>query len=387
MPHSGRPGDDADPARFAARLKFELVRESVVALDSAFFTTLDSTLFDNNFTSWTPTFTARSRPKYSPRALPHQHSNRTRAPRTTDCSLSSRAFSSPLIRAMPIPSSSQARGLKKSISMMFLRGRNQDAANPSTTLTTTTSSSTPTTITSFRASDNTEHCNTTNCKDYHCITHRNKMATTIEEQKELELAMREIISSQQKEIARLQGKNKEQEEEMDELRLVGHDQQALLERMTALAAARADENQSLRRDYQRLVDEHRRVVGEILSLPASLAGPSPPPTSPSAPASAPAASTELRARAAEAHQDIRRLAGELDAAAASVDDEKAKVQAIRDEVAAIKAKSAEMAGDNAALERDNEAKRLELAASAAAPARGAAPAAKNKKKKGKKAQK
>lgn len=195
--------------------------------------------------------------------------------------------------------------------------------------------------------------------------------------------MREIISSQQKEIARLQGKNKEQEEEMDELRLVGHDQQALLERMTALAAARADENQSLRRDYQRLVDEHRRVVGEILSLPASLAGASPPP------ASAPA-STELRARAAEAHQDIRRLAGELDAAAASVDDEKAKVQAIRDEVAAIKAKSAEMAGENAALERDNEAKRLELAAASApapAPARGAAPAAKNKKKKGKKAQK
>lgn len=204
--------------------------------------------------------------------------------------------------------------------------------------------------------------------------------------------VREIISSQQKEIARLQGKNKEQEEEMDELRLVGHDQQALLERMTALAAARADENQSLRRDYQRLVDEHRRVVGEILSLPASLAGASPPASaSASASASAPAAAqqTELRARAAEAHQDIRRLAGELDAAAASVYDEKAKVQAIRNEVAAIKAKSAEMAGDNAALERDNEAKRLELAASAAAPApaRGAAPAAKNKKKKGKKAQK
>lgn len=160
----------AIPARSAARLKFELVRESVLALDSAFFTTPDSTLFDRNFTSWTPTFTPRSRPKYSPRALPHQHSNRTRAPRTTDCSLSSRAFSSPLIRAMPIPSSSQARGLKKSISMMFLRGRNQDAANPSTTLTTTTSSSTPTTITSFRASDNTDHCNTTNCKDHHCIS-------------------------------------------------------------------------------------------------------------------------------------------------------------------------------------------------------------------------
>lgn len=196
--------------------------------------------------------------------------------------------------------------------------------------------------------------------------------------------MREIISSQQKEIAQLRGKNKEQEEEMDELRLVGHDQQALLERMTALAAARADENQSLRRDYQRLADEHRRVVREILSLPASLAGPSPPPAPAPAPASA--ASTELRARAAEAHDDIRRLAGELDAAAASVDDEKAKVQAIRDEVAAIKAKSTELAGENAALERDNEAKRLELA-SAPAPAPRAGVSGKNKKKKGKKAQK
>ncbi|KAI4595390.1 hypothetical protein KJ359_007065 [Pestalotiopsis sp. 9143b] len=207
------------------------------------------------------------------------------------------------------------------------------------------------------------------------------MATTIEEQKELELAMREIISSQQKEIAQLRGKNKEQEEEMDELRLVGHDQQALLERMTPWpppAPTRTSRPARLPAPGRRAPPSSGR---------SSPCRPPRRPVSSSCPCPAPAsaASTELRARAAEAHDDIRRLAGELDAAAASVDDEKA-VQAIRDEVAAIKAKSTELAGENAALERDNEAKRLELA-SAPAPAPRAGVSGKNKKKKGKKAQK